>query len=145
MTSRTLEESEWYLDWLWHLGVYQCEPTKFVLIGLENSGKSALLEKCAPRLHGFNTTIPGSGSVTRTRSKVSFIKIDIKKGDLRRRELWRKEIEGASAIIFVVDAQDATRFSEAVTEFHSLTDAKGIDGVPFLVLRNKIDLHGAST
>jgi len=45
----------------------------------------------------------------------------------------------------MVDAQDAERFDEAAAELHALSAAKGLEGVPFLVLGNKIDHPDAST
>ena len=45
----------------------------------------------------------------------------------------------------MVDAQDSERFDEAAAELFALSATEGLEGVPFLVLGNKIDLPGAGT
>jgi GTP-binding protein SAR1 len=135
---------DWFYSSLSYLELYRPKPAKLVFVGLDNAGKSSLLQNCANNLPGFAAATSHPGSEMLIKANVSFTTLDVG-GHHQNRELWTKSICGASAIIFMVDAQDAERFDEAAAEFHTLSAAEGLEGVPFLVLGNKIDQPGAST
>ncbi|KAK3298051.1 ADP-ribosylation factor family-domain-containing protein [Chaetomium fimeti] len=141
-SSRIMGVSDWFYAFLSYLGLYR--PAKFVFVGLNNAGKSSLLQNCADNLPGFAVATSNTGTETLTKGIVLFTALDVG-GHHRNRELWTKSICGASAIIYMVDAQDVERFDEAAAELHALSAAEGLDGVPFLVLGNKIDRPGAIT
>jgi GTP-binding protein SAR1 len=136
--------SDWFYYSLSYLGYYRPKPAKLVFVGLDNAGKSSLLQNFANSLPGFAAATSHPGLETLIKGNVSFTALDVG-GHHQNRELWTKTICGASAVIFMVDAQDAERFDEAAAELHALSAAEGLEGVPFLVLGNKIDHSGAST
>ncbi|KAL0213155.1 hypothetical protein RCL1_006781 [Eukaryota sp. TZLM3-RCL] len=68
--------------------------------------------------------------------------IDLGGHDSARRA-WREHYVGASAVVFVVDAADPSRFNEAREELFSLLNNSLLSNIPFLILGNKIDLPNA--
>jgi GTP-binding protein SAR1 len=134
--------SDWFYDFLSYLGLYRPKQAKIVLVGLDNAGKSSLLQNFANNLPDFDVTTSHTGSETLIKGFVLITTLDVG-GDHHNRELWTKSLCGASAIVFMVDAQDVERFDEAAAELHALATAEGLEGVPFLVLGNKIDHPGA--
>ena len=61
------------------------------------------------------------------------------------RKVWREFSVSADACVFIVDAVDRARFSEARDELHSFLDLPELAGVPVLVLLNKIDIPTAAS
>ncbi|KAK3302242.1 small COPII coat GTPase sar1 [Chaetomium strumarium] len=132
-----------------YLGLYRTKPTKLVFVGLNHAGKSSLLQNCADHVPDFaaatsHTSHPGSDSETLIKGNVSFTTLDVGRHH-RDRELWIESIRGALGIVFMVDAHDTKRFDEAAAELHALSAAEELEGVPFLVLGNKIDHPDAIT
>lgn len=67
-------------------------------------------------------------------------------GQSKYRPLWEQNLEGADAIIFVIDASDRIRFGVALDEFEGVMEAAAAKGkfVPVLVFANKMDLPDAA-
>ncbi|KAH6633925.1 ADP-ribosylation factor family-domain-containing protein [Chaetomium sp. MPI-SDFR-AT-0129] len=128
----------WFYDTLSYLGIYRFKKAKLVIVGLKNAGKSCLLQHLANHLPDVSITTPHPGLETLTIGHVIFTALDVR-GQDQNDELQTKGICDASAIVFMVDAQDPTRFDEAAAELHALSATEGLEGVPFLVLGNKID------
>jgi len=57
--------------------------------------------------------------------------------------LWEIYYTSASALIFVLDASDSSKFATAKEDLDQLLDRKELQGFPLLVLANKQDLPGA--
>jgi len=133
--------SNWFYHSLSHLGLYwPNKPAKLVFVGLDNAGKSSLLRNYANNLPGLAVTTSHHhpGLETLIKGNVSFTALDVGGHHHQDHELWTEEtICGASGVVFMVD--------EAAAELHALDAAEGLEGVPFLVLGNKIDHPGAST
>eukprot|EP00957_Ditylum_brightwellii_P145639 11088911-Ditylum_brightwellii.AAC.1 len=61
------------------------------------------------------------------------------------RLLWDDYVTNADAVVFLVDAFDRSRFPEAKKELDGLLACEGMEGVPFLILGNKIDMPSAAS
>lgn len=59
---------------------------------------------------------------------------------------WYTYLPGTGVLVFVVDASDATKFSDVRQELEKLFDNDGLklEGTKFVVLLNKQDLTGGS-
>ena len=59
--------------------------------------------------------------------------------------MWERYCRGVEAIVFVVDAADRASFAEATSELRALLQKPSIEGIPILIVGNKIDINGAAT
>jgi len=116
---------------------------EITLIGLQNSGKTTLLnvlaagefkEDSIPTV-GFNMKKVVKGHVT--------IKAWDLGGQPRFRSMWERYCRGVNAILYVVDSADAERIPESKDELFELVERPVLAGIPLLVLGNKNDLPEA--
>jgi GTP-binding protein SAR1 len=135
-----------YVGFFTYIGLSWERSAKLLLVGLDNAGKSSLLQFWADFLEGFPAETLQPGAETLVRGKVTSVNIDVGCRQ-ENRELRTESICGAMGVVFMVDAHDFERFAEAAAELqlHALSAAKELKGVPFLVLGNKIDLPDAGT
>jgi GTP-binding protein SAR1 len=61
------------------------------------------------------------------------------------RELWADYFTAVNAIVYLVDCNDRDRFPEAKSELDKLLQNDQLQGVPFLILGNKIDMQRAAS
>jgi ADP-ribosylation factor-like protein 8 len=80
---------------------------------------------------GFNMRKVSKGNVT--------IKLWDLGGQPRFRSMWERYCRGVSAIVYVVDAADRDNILISKNELHDLLSKPSLDGIPLLVLGNKID------
>ncbi|KAK2664859.1 hypothetical protein Ddye_003433 [Dipteronia dyeriana] len=113
------------------------------LIGLQNAGKTSLVnviatggysEDMIPTV-GFNMKKVTKGNVT--------IKLWDLGGQPRFRSMWERYCRAVSAIVYVVDAADYENLSVSKCELHDLLSKSSLNGIPLLVLGNKIDKPNA--
>ncbi|KAF3590425.1 hypothetical protein DY000_02026391 [Brassica cretica] len=113
------------------------------LIGLQNAGKTSLVnvvatggysEDMIPTV-GFNMRKVTKGNVT--------IKLWDLGGQPRFRSMWERYCRAVSAIVYVVDAADPDNLSVSISELHDLLSKTSLNGIPLLILGNKIDKPGA--
>ena len=111
-----------------------------VLVGLENSGKTTLLnvmsaghpvETC-PTI-GLNVKMVKKGGVQMKCWDIG--------GQAQYRSEWGRYTRGCDVIIYVVDASAFEQISLARKELHRLLEDKELASTPLLVLANKIDLQ----
>jgi ADP-ribosylation factor-like protein 8 len=128
---------EAFLNWLRSLFFKQ--EMELSLIGLQNAGKTSLVnvittggysEDMIPTV-GFNMRKVSKGNVT--------IKLWDLGGQPRFRTMWERYCRGVSAIVYVVDAADRDNILISKNELHDLLSKPSLDGIPLLVLGNKID------
>ncbi|XVE66717.1 hypothetical protein DITRI_Ditri08aG0101900 [Diplodiscus trichospermus] len=117
---------EAFLNWLRSLFFKQ--EMELSLIGLQNAGKTSLVNVIAV---GFNMRKVTKGNVT--------IKLWDLGGQPRFRSMWERYCRAVSAIVYVVDAADHENLSVSRRELHDLLSKSSLNGIPLLVLGNKID------
>ncbi|XP_034705788.1 ADP-ribosylation factor-like protein 8c isoform X2 [Vitis riparia] len=113
-------------DWLRSL--FYKQEMELSLIGLQNAGKTSLLNAIAV---GFNMRKVTKGNV--------IIKVWDLGGQQRFRTMWERYCRGVSAILYVVDAADRDSVPISRSELHSLLTKPSLTGIPLLVVGNKID------
>ena len=59
------------------------------------------------------------------------------------REIWENYYDDASAILFVIDSADPSRFPEVKKEVERLLKDSRLVGVPILIAANKQDVSNA--
>jgi len=114
-----------------------------VFYGLDNAGKSTIMQILAndrmvvqqPTLHPSALEI--------IIGKVRFKAFDLAGHETGRR-LWKEYFSIASAVFFLVDAADYSRFAEAAEELKYLRSAPELQDVSIAVLGMKTDLKGAA-
>ncbi|KAJ8763476.1 hypothetical protein K2173_002359 [Erythroxylum novogranatense] len=84
---------------------------------------------------GFNMRKVTKGNVT--------IKLWDLGGQPRFRSMWERYCRAVSAIVYVVDAADYDNLPVSKNELHDLLSKPSLNGIPLLVLGNKIDKPGA--
>ena len=62
-------------------------------------------------------------------------------GQSRCRDEWARYTRGCTVILFVVDLADLRRIDQSRKELHRLLENSELNGVPLLVVGNKIDLE----
>jgi ADP-ribosylation factor-like protein 8 len=137
---------EWLWNWLnWLRSLFFQEEMEVTLVGLQNSGKTTLVnvlaggpftEDMIPTV-GFNMRKVTKGNVV--------LKVWDLGGQPRFRNMWERYCRDVQAIVFVVDAADASKLDTARNELHNLLEKPQLRNIPVLVLGNKNDLPGALT
>jgi|UniRef100_K3X8E3 small GTP-binding protein len=120
---------------------YWTRPCRILLLGLDAAGKTTLLYKL--KLGEAVTTIPTIGfNVESFKYKnIEFTAWDIG-GQSKLRPLWKFYFQNTDAIIFVVDAADGYRISEAAEELAKLFEHEELQDAKLLVYANKQDHPG---
>ena len=118
-------------------------PSRILFLGLDAVGKTTMLYKL--KLNKTVSTIPTVGFNVETvqlTKDVSFIIWDVG-GGAKIYPLWRHYFTGAQGVVYIVDASDSSRFSEAKHWLDTLLDSDELVDVPILLLANKQDLPHA--
>ncbi|SCZ97803.1 BZ3500_MvSof-1268-A1-R1_Chr3-3g06381 [Microbotryum saponariae] len=134
-----------FLNWLRSL--FFSKLCDIALIGLQNSGKTSLVNVLAAGEFS-SSMIPTVGFNLRRVQKgnVTFKLWDIG-GQPRFRSMWERlapfrYCRGVNAIVFIVDSADQDSFPSAKAELHALLEKPQLGGIPLLVLGNKNDIEG---
>ena len=116
------------------------------MIGLDNSGKTTLINHLKPKKASVTEVVPTVGFQveTFTKDNINFTIFDMS-GQGRYRSLWEQYYEEVEAIIFVVDCTDALRMCVAKDELEALLQHASVrrDSCPVLLFANKMDLPDA--
>jgi len=123
------------------------KKVRIVVVGLDNSGKTTVLNALKPRKASLET-VPTVGFSTEEFAKygINFCAFDMS-GQSRYRNLWEHYYGDVEGIIVVVDATDKLRFAVVKDELESMLGDPRIaeKKVPILFLSNKIDQPSAAT
>ncbi|KXZ52416.1 BBS3B protein [Gonium pectorale] len=112
-----------------------------LVVGLDNSGKTTIIERLKPRPKqsmevaptvGFNVEEVQKGALTFTVFDMS--------GAGRYRTLWEQYYREADAVIFVVDSGDKLRMVVARDEMEHMLAHPNLRKVPVVFFANKKDL-----
>lgn len=132
---------------------YTSWPEYSVLIlGLDNAGKTTLLEKLKSIYISNYKEVPPSRILPTVGQNVATLTVDKKLhlkfwdvgGQDSLRELWDEYYAQAHAIVFVIDSCDPDRLLECKdTLLKIITDDK-VEGLPILMLANKQDMQIAT-
>ena len=111
------------------------------ILGLDSAGKTTVLYRL--QFNEFVNTVPTKGfNAEKVRlalggSTVTFHFWDVG-GQEKLRPLWKSYTRCTDGIVFVVDSVDAERMEEAKTELLKITRSSETQGVPVLIVANKI-------
>jgi ADP-ribosylation factor-like protein 6 len=117
-----------------------------LVVGLDNSGKSSLLNFLRPRETQKDNIVPTVGfNVEQFSCKgLSFTAFDMS-GQSRYRTLWGNYYRTTNGIIFVIDSSDKARILIAREEVQQLLAHPDISSrnIPILFFANKMDIRDA--
>jgi len=115
------------------------KPTKIVMLGLDGSGKTTILNQM--KLREYISTIPTIGFNVET---VEYKKLKMTIWDLagqaKLRRLWKHYFQGSDAIIFVIDSSDKERMEIVKEEMYGVLNDMDLMGANVLIFANKQDI-----
>ncbi len=122
----------------------QGKAAKLFIFGLDGAGKTTLLNRIKHNL--FISTAPTLNvNILRiVLNNLQIVCFDVA-GQKRFRNSWRTFMNATNGLIFVFDSSDLSRIDEAREELYRVLGYEEAQGLPLLVLSNKIDLkpHGS--
>ncbi|KAI7855619.1 ADP-ribosylation factor family-domain-containing protein [Circinella umbellata] len=134
-------------------GLYQHITRKeeyyVLIIGLDNAGKTTLLERIKSIFLGVAGLAPEKiaptvglniGRVDIKSSRINFWDLG---GQRDLQSIWERYYTECHAIVFVVDSTDSKRLEECKDTFEKMITNEEVEGVPILMLANKQDIDGA--
>ncbi|XP_069320337.1 ADP-ribosylation factor-like protein 13A [Eulemur rufifrons] len=113
-----------------------------LFIGLDNSGKTVLIEEFQRLLPSRIDNCTQSGLTTLLLDEYEVSIYDLN-GDRKGREMWPNYYARANGLVFVLDSSDIERMQEAKIILTRLLADKRVAGKPILLLANKQDKKNA--
>eukprot|EP00435_Cladocopium_sp_Y103_P037465 s430_g9.t3 len=117
---------------------------KMLMVGLESSGKSSILQKL--QLGKVATSTPAEGyqveSLQYKNTSITVLDVGGEKQE-KLRPLWRQYFKGTTRLIFVVDSTDRDRLEEAREELNLILNEDEMSNAVLLIWANKQDLPEA--
>jgi ADP-ribosylation factor 1/2 len=111
---------------------------KMILLGLDGSGKSSILEFLKTSTHTNISSTVGVNIETLVIDTNEYLMFDIA-GKVR--SLWSHYYENVDAFIFVIDVNDKTRFGLIREELRKINENDGLKDKVMLVYLNKQDIN----
>ncbi|XP_013599973.1 PREDICTED: ADP-ribosylation factor-like protein 8A isoform X2 [Brassica oleracea var. oleracea] len=135
--------SLWEASLSWLRGLLFKQEMELSLMGLQNAGKTALIN--AVDNVGYSEDLdPTIGFHMREVTKRNVIfKLWDGSGQSGFRSFWEGFCRDNPAIVYVVDAADLDNLFISKKELHKLLSKTSLNGIPLLVLGNKMDEPGA--
>ena len=128
------------------MGNAQKKSGKCLVVGLDNSGKSTIINHLKPEKKKSTELYATVGFLVEKfrYNNVSFTMFDMS-GQGRYRNLWEHYYQEAEGIIFVVDSADTVRMCVVKDELDTLLAHKDLSKrpVPILFFANKLDVPKA--
>ncbi|KAK9453406.1 ADP-ribosylation factor family-domain-containing protein [Dipodascopsis uninucleata] len=136
---------------MYHLvrGVYlqltRKEEYSVLILGLDNAGKTTLLEKLKSIYNAGRSVDPEKivPTVGQNVGHITINNIQLKLWDVggqhSLRTLWNEYYAECHAIVFVVDSTDRPRIEECKDTLRSVVTHQDTEGIPVLMLANKQD------
>eukprot|EP01112_Ceratiomyxa_fruticulosa_P008799 TRINITY_DN227_c0_g1_i9.p1 TRINITY_DN227_c0_g1~~TRINITY_DN227_c0_g1_i9.p1 ORF type:complete len:185 (+),score=41.34 TRINITY_DN227_c0_g1_i9:326-880(+) len=121
-------------------GFFQREY-RILVIGLDNSGKTTLLDLIKQRVDPNTNSVGFALEVVFVKKTV--LNVWDVSGQEKIRPLWVHYFQNTQAVIYVIDASDEGRVSESKKELLRIMDTKEVEGIPFLLFANKHDVPNA--
>jgi len=129
-------------------GVSKRSAANVVVVGLDNSGKTTIINRLKPRETQASNIVPTVGfTVEKFQSKsLQLIAFDMS-GQGRYRNMWEHYYRDCHGIIFVIDSSDKLRLAVAHEELDQLLAHPDVRErrVPVLFFANKMDVRDAVT
>jgi len=139
-----------------------------LVVGLDNSGKSTIINYLKPKQLAASQIVPTVGfrvdkiksyhsrsvlnsniqfpSLARLDDRLNLTAFDMA-GQSRYRSLWERYYVDCHGVIFVIDSCDSMRMAVAANELHLMIQHPEMmaNSIPILILANKCDLPNART
>eukprot|EP00299_Pterocystis_sp_00344_P014179 c700_g1_i1.p1 GENE.c700_g1_i1~~c700_g1_i1.p1 ORF type:complete len:180 (-),score=38.34 c700_g1_i1:41-580(-) len=114
---------------------------EMVLVGLENGGKSTILSVLADG-RPIETTPTIGLAMRQFNYNGSSVKCWDLGGQEKFRTEWPRYTRGVDCILFVVDTSEREKLPTSRKELHQLLEHLELNGIPVLIIANKIDKEG---
>jgi len=135
-----------FFDWVFgilnYLGLAK-KSGKLLLLGLDNAGKTTLLQMLRDDRLGTNVPTLHATSEELTLNNIKLTTFDLG-GHTQARKIWKDYFPVVDTIVFIIDSVDRERFNVAKEELDALLSDEQIAHLPILILGNKIDCPGAA-
>ncbi|MHA1298865.1 MAG: ADP-ribosylation factor family protein [Candidatus Helarchaeota archaeon] len=127
------------MSWFKKLFSRSKKKVKLVMIGLDNAGKTTILNYL--KVGSLTKTIPtiGVNYETFKFKNLNFNCYDLG-GQVSFRQFWKEAAQDCNALIFVVDSTDKDRMEESKKELNEIISNDLPPKVPIIIFSNKIDL-----
>ena len=124
---------------------FKKREANILVVGLDNSGKTTIMNHFKPPEEKTNEIVPTVGfNVEKFKIKnLTFTAFDMS-GQGRYRNLWEHYYKGVQGIIFVIDSSDSLRLVVAKDELEMMLkhpDIASKPSIPILFFANKMDLR----